>query len=38
MEATRTAFWTNLAPKMLKIVPKGYSLTVNSSLPTYALG
>lgn len=38
MEATRTAFWTNLAPKMLKTVPKVYSLTVNSSLPTYALG
>lgn len=38
MEATRTAFWTNLAPKMLKIVPKVYSLTANSSIPTYALG
>lgn len=38
MEPTRTAFWTYLAPKMLKLVPKGYSLTANSSIPTYVLG
>lgn len=38
MEPTRTAFWTYLAPKMLKLVPKGYSLTANSSIPTYVIG